>query len=134
MGNNYLLDTHCLIWFQDNSYKIPNKVFDIIKDPSNTIYFSQISLFEIVIKQKIGKLPLFTASVDEVYKQSIIDGLDYLEINNNHLFNYNRIPLFEQHRDPFDRLLLATAFTENLIIISIDESFGLYKDIVTVFW
>ena len=48
---HYLLDTHCLIWFQENNSKIPERVMQQIQDTSNTILFSQISLFEIAIKQ-----------------------------------------------------------------------------------
>ena len=55
----YLLETHCLIWFQENNSQIPDAVMNEIQSPDNTIIFSQISLFEIAIKQKIGKLPSF---------------------------------------------------------------------------
>jgi PIN domain nuclease of toxin-antitoxin system len=65
---NYLLDTHCLIWFQENNIQIPERVMNIIQDTNNTILFSQVSLFEITIKQKIGKLPAFNATVEEIYQ------------------------------------------------------------------
>lgn len=130
----YLLDTHCLIWFQENNPKIPVKVMDKIQNPSNTVFFSQISLFEIAIKQKIGKLPDFTANLDEIYQQAIKDNFTYLPINNQHLYSYKKIPLAEQHRDPFDRLLLATAHEENAIMLSNDSNFKLYSWLIEVFW
>lgn len=73
MSQNYILDTHCLIWFQEDNPKIPSRVMEKIQEPSNTVFFSQISLFEITIKQKIGKLPEFTADISEVYHQAISD-------------------------------------------------------------
>jgi PIN domain nuclease of toxin-antitoxin system len=64
-SNRYLLDTHTLIWFQEDNPKIPIEVLSIIENPDNIILFSQISLFEIAIKQKIGKLPNFAATIKE---------------------------------------------------------------------
>ena len=131
---NYLLDTHCLIWFQENSPKIPSNTMEILQDPINTIFFSQISLFEITIKQKIGKLPQFIATIEEVINQALIDGFTFLPIKNSHLFLYNTIPLFEKHRDPFDRLLLSTALSEGFTLLSADSNFNLYTAIVKVIW
>jgi PIN domain nuclease of toxin-antitoxin system len=133
-AKHFILDTHCLIWFQNDDPKIPAKVMDKIQDLSNTVFFSQVSLFEIAIKQKIGKLPEFTADLNDIYHQAIADNFTYLPIKNQHLFSYQRIPLFEEHRDPFDRLLLATAYEENAIMLSSDNNFSLYKEIVETFW
>jgi PIN domain nuclease of toxin-antitoxin system len=134
MSQNYILDTHCLIWFQEDNSKIPSRVMEKIQEPSNTVFFSQISLFEITIKQKIGKLPEFTADISEVYHQAISDNFTYLPIKNQHLFSYRKIPLLENHRDPFDRLLLATAHEENAIMLSADNNFNLYVGLIKVFW
>ncbi|WP_411726095.1 type II toxin-antitoxin system VapC family toxin [Methyloglobulus sp.] len=134
MSKNYILDTHCLIWFQEDNPKIPSMVMAEIQDPANTVFFSQVSLFEITIKQKIGKLPEFTADISEVYHQAINDNFSYLTIKNQHLFSYHKIPLLETHRDPFDRLLLATAYEENAIMVSADNNFSLYAGLIQVFW
>jgi PIN domain nuclease of toxin-antitoxin system len=56
----------------------------------------------------------------------------FLSIQNNHLFNYNKVPLKEDHRDPFDRLLIATAIEENATIITADEKINLYTDLLKV--
>jgi PIN domain nuclease of toxin-antitoxin system len=58
----YLLDTYSLIWFQEANLKIPQHVMQEVQNSANAIYFSQVSLFEIAIKQKIGKLPSFEAT------------------------------------------------------------------------
>ncbi len=134
MSKNYLLDTHCLIWFQEDNPKIPSRVMAELQEPANIVFFSQVSLFEIAIKQKIGKLPEFTADLSEVYQQAINDRFTYLPIKNQHLFSYQKIPLLETHRDPFDRLLLATAYEENAIMMSADTNFSLYAGLIQVFW
>jgi PIN domain nuclease of toxin-antitoxin system len=133
-GNRYILDTHCLIWFQENNPKIPERVMKMIQDPDNIILFSQISLFEISIKQKINKLPAFYATIEEVYQQAIIEGFTFRSIENQHIYQYNNIPLIEDHRDPFDRLLIATAIHEDAVVLSADEKLNLYPDLVKVFW
>ena len=133
-SNHYLLDTHALIWFQEDNPKLPASVIDLIQNPNNTILFSQVSLFEITIKQKIGKLPAFYATIEDVYQQGIKDGFTSLNVKNQHIYNYNNITLLEEHRDPFDRLLIATANAEDLTIISSDEKLKLYPDAVKVIW
>jgi PIN domain nuclease of toxin-antitoxin system len=133
-SNRYLLDTHCLIWFQEDNPKVPRNISSIISDPNNIILFSQISLFELVIKQKIGKLPDFSITIEDVYTQALKDGFTFLSIQNSHIYSYNDLRLLENHRDPFDRLLIATAITEDAIILSADEKFKLYDDLVKVIW
>lgn len=130
----YLLDTHSLIWFQENNPKIPEQVMNIIQEPDNVILFSQVSLFEISIKQKVGKLPAFHVSIEDIHQQAIKDGFTFLSIQNPHIYNYNKVPLIGDHRDPFDRLLIATAMEENLIVLSADEKFGLYNNWIKVLW
>lgn len=118
----------------DNNLNLPAWVLAEIQEPSNVLFFSQISLFEIAIKQKIVKLPDFTADLNEVYHQAINAGFIYLPIKNQHIFNYHNIPLLENHCDPFDRLLLATAYEEDAIVLSADNNFRLYDGLVRVFW
>lgn len=132
--NGYLLDTHCLIWFQENNPKIPGRIMQLMQDTNNIIFFTQVSLFEIAIKKSIGKLPGMVSSIDEIYNAGINDGFSFLSINNRHLKAYGNITLFDGHRDPFDRLIIATAIEENLTILSADDNFKLYADFVRVEW
>lgn len=132
--NKYLLDTHCLLWFQENNKDIPEKVMDVLKNTENEIYFSQISLFEIAIKQKVGKLPDFKVSLSDIHEQAVSDLFTFLPLLNQHLFQYQNVPLLENHRDPFDRLLIATAIEEKLIVITADEKFSNYKELIDIYW
>lgn len=130
----YLLDTHVLIWFQEGNASLPVRLLNVLKDSSNEIIVSQISLFEIAIKQAIGKLPLFTATIGSVYRQILNDDMTFLPLPNGHIEAYGRIPLHPNHRDPFDRLLPATALSENVSIITGDANFSLYTNLVSIFW
>ena len=70
----------------------------------------------------------------QLIDQAQQDGFNELPIANKHISAYEQVPFFEQHRDPFDRLILATALTENWPVISADEKFQLYNDIVEIIW
>lgn len=133
-NNRFLLDTNCLIWFQENNPKIPVTVMSIIQNTANEILFSQVSLLEIAIKLKVGKLPNFIASIKDVYSQAVNDGFRFVAIQNQQIFAYNGVPLFDEHRDPFDRLLISTAIEEVAILLSPDSKFQLYNSLVKVLW
>jgi PIN domain nuclease of toxin-antitoxin system len=130
----FLLDTHALIWYQEDNPLLPPEILTSIKSLENRVLFSQVSLMEIAIKQKIGKLPDFKASVEMIHEQALDDGFEFLPIHNRHIANYRRVPLFDQHRDPFDRLLIGTAEVEGAIILTADGNFSLYADFVSVLW
>jgi len=128
-----LIDTQILIWYQLYDPKLHANVYDLLTRLGNTIYVSQISLVEIAIKQKIGKLPELDVSISILTNLIEQDGFVVLPLQIQHIEAYNKIPLFSEHRDPFDRLLLATAFSENIPIVSADGNFELYKQHVQVF-
>jgi PIN domain nuclease of toxin-antitoxin system len=133
-NNRFLLDTNCLTWFQENNPKIPQSVMSVIQNPANEILFSQVSLLEIAIKLKVGKLPNFIASVKDVYLQAVSDGFNFIGIENQHIFAYDDVPLYDEHRDPFDRLLISTAIEKNAALLSPDSKLQLYNNLVKVLW
>lgn len=124
----YLIDTQILIWSIVSSGKLSEEVRTLLRE--NIIWVSQVSLYEIAIKQKIGKLPDFTLSTGGLLDQLNADGFHLISIKNSHISSYEAIPLFPEHRDPFDRLTLATAFEEDIPVISADGNFKLYGPIV----
>lgn len=125
---SYLVGTQIFIW----SLIAPNKLSPIVKQivENNFIYVSQISLFEIAIKQKIGKLPELNIPIIELLQIIGNDNFIVLPLKNQHLISYNELPIFDEHKDPFDRLLLATSLSENIPIISADENFKKYTSLV----
>lgn len=120
----YLIDTQIFIWALINPEKLTESTKQILEN--NEILVSQISLFEIAIKQKIGKLPELNLSIDELVEQTKRDNFTLLPLSTKHLAAYDKIQLVENHRDPFDRLLLATALSEDMPIISTDGNFVYY--------
>ncbi len=126
-----LLDTQMFIWHALKHPSLRAETRRMIDDPANTTFLSHISLFEIAIKQKIGKLPEFHLPTVQI-EQLAASRFSLLPITSAHIAAYERIPLLPQHRDPFDRLLLATALAEDMPIISADEHFPLYASLVSV--
>lgn len=129
----YLLDTHIILWTLDEDYRLSAKAKNIITNLDSACFVSIISFFEIAIKQKIGKLEL-TKSVNEYIAEIERIGIILLPIKNEHLNSYDHIPLLPEHRDPFDRLILATAYYERIKIITSDNKFHFYNDIIEVVW
>ena len=93
----YLIDTQILIWSISNQSKLSDSTKNILGN--NSILVSQISLFEIVIKQKIGKLIEIQLTIPALVAQIKKDGYKLLPIKNQHIAAYDYIPLFDNHRD-----------------------------------
>lgn len=117
----YLLDTHILLWWLGDEQKLTNYIKEIISNPDNQIFISVASGWEIVIKQRSGKLPLKT-TVQECFTKA---NFEILNINLNHILFLDKLPLY--HHDPFDRILIAQAQVENLTFITSDEKIKKYK-------
>lgn len=128
----YLIDTQILIWYQLDSPKLSKNSYDIILNTENDILVSQITLFEIAIKQKIGKLFDLDLPIKSLVEIILKDNFNILPIENKHIDAYADIPLLENHKDPFDRLILATAFSENIPLISADGNFKYYEKFISL--
>ncbi|UYZ61785.1 type II toxin-antitoxin system VapC family toxin [Hymenobacter weizhouensis] len=126
---NYLLDTHTLIWYAGNDPRLPAATAELIADTTVSITISRATLWEIAIKDSLGKLIL-----PQPYTQwlQVVRSYDFqvLEITDNHLNQLHTLP--HHHRDPFDRLLIAQAISENLTLLSRDAHFSEYP--VRVQW
>jgi PIN domain nuclease of toxin-antitoxin system len=120
-----IVDTQILIrLLLDES--LSDKIRTLLTDPDNDVLIPYVCLYEIVIKQKIGKLDELTWPTRIIVQQLIQDGFALIPISEEHIATYNQVPLYPEHRDPFDRLLIATALAENIPIISADKNFKLY--------
>ncbi len=119
----YLLDTQILIWSLEDNPKLKASLRTLIENPAHRIFVSQFSLMEISIKLKLGKLPEFIVTIEFITSQLLSDGFEILQVSNNHIFSYQQIPFYENHRDPFDRFLLATALSEQYLLFQLTKSF-----------
>lgn len=120
----HLIDTQLLIWAIVSPEKLAAPTISLLQN--NEIFVSQISFLEIAIKQKIGKLPELDLPIAALAARAEQDGFNLLMLQTHHIDAYGAIPLFPKHRDPFDRILLAIALSENIPILSSDENFELY--------
>ena len=120
---NYLLDTHVLIWYFEDAAGLPVEITRVIDNPIYHKFISVASLWEIAIKSNIGKLDM-QLSFDELL--DVIDGseLSIIPIKNGYLKGLSRLPFI--HKDPFDRIIIATALMEKLTIMTIDENIQKY--------
>ncbi len=85
------------------------------------------------IKMKLGKI-ITKRILEEFIKATKDSFIEILPSEEEHFTKYLEIPLIAEHRNPFDRLLIATAVHENLSIISVDEKFGYYTDLIKIIW
>ena len=120
-----LLDTHALIWFLEDSPRLSPKAKSSIENLENEVFVHAVSWFEISIKAKIGKL-LLPEPIESIVERATENGIGTIDIKSAQLAAYQRLPFFEEHRDPFDRMIIATAAQDDMVIISNDPKFPLY--------
>ena len=120
----YLLDTHIFLWLNEEPEKLSSTMRLVCEDPANTLVISLVSLWEIQIKQQLGKLQLDLPWRQMLDTQQQDNGLLLLPIEIKHISALEKLPSI--HRDPFDRLLIAQALQENMIILSADAVFTQY--------
>ncbi len=119
----YLLDTHTLIWYLTSDAQLSKKALNAITSLSD-VYISSVSLWEIAIKKSINKLDVDVDLVDIVIECNKQD-INILQLELPHYENVQKLPFF--HKDPFDRMIIAQAQAENLIVITRDEKIPLYN-------
>jgi PIN domain nuclease of toxin-antitoxin system len=119
----YLLDTHAAIWFFNGDSILPEKAKEIILDPSNHICLSIASVWELAIKTSLGKLD-FTGGAAGFAHLAADNGFPLCPVETAHLSILETLPWI--HRDPFDRLLIATTLSEQMILITGDGNIARY--------
>ena len=125
-----LLDTCVLLWFLADSEKLSGMAKGAIEDPGNPRFLSPISLLEIAIKLRIDRLKLDDPFAVTFPAQLILNRIELLPIEVAHVEPLSTMPL--HHKDPFDRLIAATALVEGLTLVSADPAFDAYG--VTRLW
>jgi len=126
----YLLDTHTFIWLDSIPDQLSPNVALICKNPANILYVSLASIWEMQIKISAGKLQLPKPLQEIVQWQQQNNFVQILPVALQHIFTLESLPPY--HHDPFDRILIAQAQVENLLILSRDTTFAQYP--VNVLW
>lgn len=123
----YLIDTHTLLWAITDAEQLPENVFDILSKPDeNEILVSTVSFWEIAIKTSIGKLTLDNFDIYKLIEYCDSLGFSILTLEPEDSLFYAKIPVNPSHKDPFDRMLIATAINNSFTLISKDENIPLY--------
>ena len=118
-----LLDTHILLWWLAGSAALPKQARKLIADPAGEILVSVISLWEIAIKSRKGKLE---ADLDEILAQMEKEGFRVLPVTARHVSSLNRLDA--HHGDPFDRMLTAQASAEPMRLLTHDKALAQYGE------
>jgi len=126
---NLLLDNHAFISWDGDQTKLSSRALAALYDPANTVWFSVVSIWEMVIKSQLGKLTL-RLPLSQIVAQQQANGLQALGVTLAHVLAVQGLPLV--HKDPFDRLLIAQANMEAAEFVTTDPIFAHYP--VRVLW
>lgn len=121
---NLLLDTHTFLWFWWDDPNLSDMAREAIVDPDNRKLISTASCWEVAIKVSLKKLELGAPFRGFIPQQMLHCNFEMLTIQDDHLAALVDLPF--HHRDPFDRLLVAQAMTEQMDIVSKDDKFDPY--------
>jgi PIN domain nuclease of toxin-antitoxin system len=120
----FLLDTCALLWFLANDPKLSVDAKTALEDPANKRWLSPISLVEIALKVRIGKLTLPDPYPVMFPSRLIANDIHRLPLEAEHIEPLTTLPM--HHKDPFDRLIAATALVEGMTVVSSDTAFDAY--------
>ena len=125
-----LLDTHAFLWWITDDPQLSAKARELISDSHNTLYWSAASSWEVSIKYALGRLPLPDTPEEFLPVELGKNRVESLSVIDAHAFQAGRLP--RHHADPFDRMLVAQAQIELLVILSNDRKLTHYD--VDILW
>ena len=116
----YLLDTNIFIWWMEGNSRLSKDIFNLLNNPQNQIFLSVASVWEIVIKKSKNKLK----TPKDVEGGIKISGFTLINIEISHVLGIEKLPMY--HNDPFDRIIISQAKTEDLTLITTDKKIWKY--------
>jgi PIN domain nuclease of toxin-antitoxin system len=122
----YLLDTHYMLWAIMDSKRISKKLKNVITDPENEIIISSISFWEISLKSALGKLHLQNINPQDLPELCEKMAFSIEPLHASVCSSYHQLSA-TYHKDPFDRMLIWTAITNNYTLVTADEVVIKYK-------
>jgi PIN domain nuclease of toxin-antitoxin system len=121
---NLLLDTCTFLWLIADSPDLSSDARQVFSDPSNEVYLSVVSAWEIVIKHRLGRLPLPEPPQRFIPRQRTLHEIRSLPIEEAAVLQLARLP--DYHKDPFDRMLICQAIAHGLTILTPDPAITQY--------
>ncbi len=119
-----LLDTHTFLWMVSGDSRLGQKANKVFSNKHNDIFLSVVNIWEMTIKVSLGKLELKTGWIDILRRQLIENSIQLLPLEIDHCEVLMGLPF--HHRDPFDRMLIAQAINEKMLILTRDPHFKKY--------
>ncbi len=120
---NLLLDTHIWLWWTDGDALLPESFKAAITDESNDVFVSSVVAWELTIKFALGKLALPGTPNQWIPMIQSKQRFRQLPISTVHAVTVSTLPMFDDHKDPFDRLHIAQALSEDSVIVTADPKF-----------
>lgn len=123
-----LLDTYIVLWALIDSPHLPGRAYELITAAENEIFVSAASIWEVAIKRRAGRADAPSLSGADVIRLCDEAGYAILNVTAVHAAEVERLSL--KHKDPFDRLLIAQALTEPLVLVTHDATVARYSDFI----
>jgi PIN domain nuclease of toxin-antitoxin system len=124
----YLLDTHTLVWAMLDKGKLSEPVLKILQDSNSQLFVSAVSFWEIAVKHGKGKLELENFLIGDIPGYCRRLRIEQIPLMPEEAINYSELPFFDNHKDPFDRMLIYQCIRDNYTLISKDRMFEQYMD------
>ena len=124
----YLLDTHTLIWAIVDKNKLSKSVLEILLDNDSKLFVSAVSFWEIAIKHGKGKMDLENFQIYNIPDYCRRLAIEQIPLMPEDAINYSDFPVYKNHTDPFDKMLIHQCLRHNYTLISKDNKMKFYED------
>ena len=116
-------DTHLILWAVKEPKRLPTTARELMEDPENELFFSSVTIWEIAIKQALKRSDFFGDG--RIIRRGLLDGgFKELALTSDHAVHVADLPPI--HQDPFDRILIAQAISENIMLLTSDTEIAKY--------
>lgn len=119
----YLLDTQLILWAAEGSRRLPKAARSLLNDSGHDFFFSAAAIWEVTVKAALGRAD-FTVDARLLRRGLLANGATELPISSDHALGLADLPPL--HKDPFDRIQLAQARTEGIVLLTADEQVAAY--------
>jgi PIN domain nuclease of toxin-antitoxin system len=126
---NLLLDTHIVLWASADRSNLPKEAIPLLDNGANSLWVSAVTFWEVAIKRSLNK-PDFRIDVAPLRAGLLRSGHFELSVDGTHAVELAKLPMY--HTDPFDRLLVAQAKAEGMILITSDRHLSQYGENILV--
>ena len=114
-----LLDTCTFLWMIEDPKRLSQRAREVLIDPGTDVFLSVVSVWEMILKHSIGRLPLVEPAAAFIQAQRIAHGLESLPLDEESALHLSRLPAM--HKDPFDRMLICQSIVHGVALATPDH-------------